>query len=202
MWTYFIILTKNMPSLWMSQNNPFHTNIRQHGWTNFTCKQMETVNPANQNLSTPFSHIRGPDCLQVIHGLSIRGFWVDSPSMLYQIFCSCVKTLTSTKDTTLGWKKKNQTSFSLWFRDHMSLYVPFPDYFSLLTQHYCKKKNCPVNALISEMTLHLSHMGEDQTGQHTPHPLVLDHQQLPDMKTNTWVAVVLHIQHILFCESF
>jgi len=40
-------------------------------------------------------------------------------------------------------------------------------------------------------------MGEDQTGQQRPHPPVLDHQQLPDMKTNTSVAVVLHIQHIL-----
>lgn len=48
------------------------------------------------------------------------------------------------------------------------------------------------------MTPHLSHMGEGQTGEHKPHPLVLDHQQLPDMKTNTWVAVVLHIQHILW----
>jgi len=28
-------------------------------------------------------------------------------------------------------------------------------------------------------------MGEDQTGQHIPHPPVLEHQQIPDMKTDT-----------------
>jgi hypothetical protein len=50
------------------------------------------------------------------------------------------------------------------------------------------------------MTVHLSYMGGDQTGQHRPHPQVLDHQQPTDMKTNTCVAVVFTSN--TSCESF